>query len=82
LKAWAVTPIEEKDLRRHGHSDAKGPFDTKTRTEDLRGLMDSLGIAKAHLAGWSLGGNDITAMAGAHPERVGSIVYLDAKAFG
>jgi pimeloyl-ACP methyl ester carboxylesterase len=65
------------DLRGHGHSDAKGPFDTTTRTEDLRGLMDSLGIAKAHLAGWSLGGNDITAMAGAHPERVGSIVYLE-----
>jgi pimeloyl-ACP methyl ester carboxylesterase len=65
------------DLRGHGRSDAKGPFDTTTRTEDLRGLMDSLGIAKAHLAGWSLGGNDITAMAGIHPERVESIVYLE-----
>ena len=65
------------DLRGHGRSDAKGPFDTATRTEDLRGLMDSLGIAKAHLAGWSLGGNDITAMAATHPERVDSIVYLE-----
>jgi pimeloyl-ACP methyl ester carboxylesterase len=65
------------DLRGHGRSDAKGLFDTITRTEDLRGLMDSLGIAKAHLAGWSLGGNDITAMAGTHPERVDSIVYLE-----
>ena len=65
------------DLRGHGRSDAKGPFDTSTRTEDLRGLMDRLSITKAHLAGWSLGGNDITAMAGAHPERVDSIVYLE-----
>jgi pimeloyl-ACP methyl ester carboxylesterase len=65
------------DLRGHGRTDAKGPFDTTTRTEDLCGLMDSLGIAKAHLAGWSLGGNDITAMSGTHPERVESIVYLD-----
>ena len=65
------------DLRGHGHSDAKGPFDTTTRTADLRGLMDSLGIAKAHLAGWSLGGSDITAMASTHPERVDSIVYLE-----
>jgi pimeloyl-ACP methyl ester carboxylesterase len=65
------------DLRGHGRSDAKGPFDATTRTADLRGLMDSLGIAKAHLAGWSLGGNDITAMAGIHPERVESIVYLE-----
>jgi pimeloyl-ACP methyl ester carboxylesterase len=65
------------DLRGHGRSDTKGPFDATTRTADLRGLMDSLGIAKAHLAGWSLGGNDITAMAGIHPERVESIVYLE-----
>jgi pimeloyl-ACP methyl ester carboxylesterase len=65
------------DLRGHGRSDAMGPFDTTTRTEDLCGLMDRLGINKAHLAGWSLGGNDITAMAGTHPERVDSIVYLE-----
>src|SRR5260370_32750577 len=65
------------DLRGHGRSDAKGPFDTTTRTEDLRGLMDSLGIAKAHLAGWSMGGDDITAIAGNDPERVDHIVYLE-----
>jgi pimeloyl-ACP methyl ester carboxylesterase len=65
------------DLRGHGRSGAKGPFDTTTRTEDLRGFMDGLGIAKAHLAGWSLGGSDITAMASTHPERVDSIVYLE-----
>jgi pimeloyl-ACP methyl ester carboxylesterase len=65
------------DLRGHGRSDARGPFDTSTRTEDLCGFMDSLGIAKAHLAGWSLGGSDITAMASTHPERVDSIVYLE-----
>ena len=63
--------------RGHGRSDAKGPYDTATLTEDLRGLMDGLGIAKAHLAGWSMGGNEITAMAGTHPERVDRIVYLE-----
>jgi pimeloyl-ACP methyl ester carboxylesterase len=64
--------------RGHGRSDAKGPYDAATLTEDLRGLMDGLGIAKAHLAGWSMGGNEITAMAGIHPERVDRIVYLEA----
>jgi pimeloyl-ACP methyl ester carboxylesterase len=39
--------------------------------------MDGLGIAKAHLAGWSMGGNEITEMAGTHPERVDRIVYLE-----
>jgi len=63
--------------RGHGQSDTKGPFDTATLTNDLRGLMDGLGIAKAHLAGWSMGGVEITSMAGIHPERVDRIVYLD-----
>ena len=64
--------------RGHGLSDAKGPFDTPTLSEDLRGLLDALGIAKAHLAGWSMGGNEMTHLAGAHPERVDRLVYLDA----
>ena len=64
--------------RGHGRSDARLPYDTATLTEDLRGFMDALGIAKANLVGWSLGGNEITAMAAAHPERVGRLVYLDA----
>ena len=64
--------------RGHGRSDAKEPYDTVTLTEDLRGLMDGLGIAKAHLAGWSMGGNEITVMASTHPAQVDRIVYLDA----
>jgi len=64
--------------RGHGRSEAKGPYDVATLTEDLRQLMDSLGIAKADLAGWSMGGDEVTAMAGTHPDRVGKIVYLDA----
>src|SRR5262245_15204746 len=30
-----------------GNSEIKGPYDEITLTEDLRGLMDALGIAKA-----------------------------------
>ncbi len=64
--------------RGHGRSEGKPPYDTGTLVEDLRGLMDSLRIPKAHLAGWSMGGNEVTGMAGTHPERVDRIVYLDA----
>ena len=64
--------------RGHGLSDALGPYDTKALTEDLRGVMDWFRIETAHLAGHSMGGNEITAMAGTHPDRVGGIVYLDA----
>ena len=64
--------------RGHGRSTKQGPFDTATLVADLVAVMDSLKIESAHLAGWSMGGNEITAMAGAHPSRVGKIVYLDA----
>jgi pimeloyl-ACP methyl ester carboxylesterase len=64
--------------RGHGESDSKAPYDTVTLTEDLRGLMDALGIAKADLVGWSMGGNEITAMAAEYPERVGRLIYLDS----
>ena len=63
--------------RGHGRSDGKGPFDTETLTEDLRALLDILHIDRADLAGWSMGGNEITGMAIRYPERVNRIVYLD-----
>lgn len=65
------------DRRGHGESGANGAYDTAVLTEDLRGLMDAMGIRQANLAGWSMGGNEITAMAGTHPERVDRMVYLD-----
>lgn len=65
--------------RGHGHSDAPdGPYDNATLVEDLRQLLDTLGIPQAHLLGWSMGGNEITEFAGRYPERVRKLVYLEA----
>jgi len=60
-----------------GSSDVKGPYDVITMTEDLRGLMDALGIAKAYLVGYSAAGSEITEMAAEHPERVARLIYFD-----
>ncbi len=65
--------------RGHGQSDAPdGPYDNTTLVEDLRQLMDSLGIRRASLLGWSMGGNEITAFAVRYPERTQKLVYLEA----
>lgn len=64
--------------RGHGRSQAKSPYDPRTWVEDLRCLMDKLGMGRAHLAGWSAGGIEVTGMAVNHPTRVDRIVYLDA----
>lgn len=63
--------------RGHGRSASNGPFDNATLVEDLKQLLDSLKIAKAHLAGWSMGGTEIGTFAGRYPERVGKIVFFD-----
>jgi pimeloyl-ACP methyl ester carboxylesterase len=63
--------------RGHGLTEAKPPYDTPALTRDLLALMDQLKIERAHLAGKSMGGNEVTAFAGLHPARTGRIIYLD-----
>jgi len=64
--------------RGHGRSEDAPPYDTPTLTDDLCQLMDRLGIAQACIAGYSMGGNEVTGMATRYPHRVGRVVYLDA----
>jgi pimeloyl-ACP methyl ester carboxylesterase len=64
--------------RGSGNSDVHGPYDLDTLTADLIGLMNAFGVQKATLVGWSAGGNEITEVAALHPDRVTSLVYLDA----
>ena len=53
-------------------------YDLASRVAHIRAALDALGIAKATLIGHSLGGDEITAFAVAHPERTIGLVYLDA----
>ena len=42
----------------------------------LKGLMDAIGLEKAHLVGNSMGGHSAVAFALAHPKRVGKLVLM------
>ncbi len=64
--------------RGHGRSDATGPYTGDTLVEDLRQLLDRLGIRRASLLGWSMGGNEITGLAARNPDRVDRLVYLES----
>jgi pimeloyl-ACP methyl ester carboxylesterase len=64
--------------RGHGRSEAKSPYDTDTLVEDLRQLLDDIGLHAVHLAGWSLGGGEITRFAELYPQRVLTLTHLDA----
>lgn len=65
--------------RGHGHSDhPAGGYTIAQTTADVLAFMDALGIRRAHLVAHSLAGAEITRLAALHPERVASLVYLDA----
>ena len=42
----------------------------------LKGLLDALGIERAHLVGNSMGGHSVVAFALAHPKRIGKLVLM------
>jgi pimeloyl-ACP methyl ester carboxylesterase len=94
IHGWADSPHVFDDLaaslrhrahliayarRGHGRSDAPpGPYDEAMLVEDLRQLLDKLGIKRSILLGWSMGGNEITDFAGRFPDRVSGLIYLEA----
>lgn len=76
VKDFRVTLFE---LRGHGGSSMPpSGYTTKEMAGDLKGLMDSLGIERAHLAGHSFGGGVALHFSILAPERVLSITLADA----
>jgi len=67
-------------ITRRGHGASSWPdsgYDPQTRVEDIRAVLDEVGIDEAILAGHSLGGEEITRFAVAHPERARGLIYID-----
>lgn len=69
------------DLRGHGRSPVPpGPYEIADLGADLIALLDSLGVARAHLCGLSLGGMLSLWTAAHHPERVDRLVVCCTSA--
>jgi len=52
------------------------PYGVRDMAEDARGVLDALGIVRAHVCGASLGGMIAQHLAAAHPERVESLTLM------
>jgi pimeloyl-ACP methyl ester carboxylesterase len=52
------------------------PYRLRDMMEDTLGLLDALGIERAHIAGISLGGMIAQILAAEHPDRVASLTLL------
>ena len=68
------------DTRGHGQTPrGSAPFTIRQFADDLLAFMDRMGIAKAHLLGFSDGGNIAMVFALQHPERVERLILNGAN---
>jgi lipase len=66
------------DLRgRAGSVSLPGPYGIASHVADLRVLMDHLGVARAVIAGHSMGAYVAARFAAEHPERASALVLVD-----
>jgi pimeloyl-ACP methyl ester carboxylesterase len=66
------------DLRGVGGSDKpKDGYDKKTSAQDIKALMDELGIARANIVGHDIGGMIAYAFAAQFPDAAESITIID-----
>jgi 3-oxoadipate enol-lactonase len=69
------------DIRGSGRSAAPpGPYTVQLMAEDAAGLLDHLGIDRAHVLGFSLGASIAQELAIGDPERVDHLVLLGGTA--
>ncbi|MCK9579765.1 MAG: alpha/beta hydrolase [Methanoregula sp.] len=73
---YRVIAFDNRGVGRSSKPDT--PFTVETMAQDTIGLMDALGIRRAHVKGGSLGGAVAQILAAEHPERVNGLVLSGA----
>ncbi|WP_284619938.1 alpha/beta fold hydrolase [Aquabacterium humicola] len=63
-------------LRHTLHLKVHAPYTVQAMAEDALGVLDALGIARAHVCGASMGGMIAQHLAARHPQRVSSLTLL------
>lgn len=69
------------DLRNHGKSDwIRGRYEVADLADELAGVLDGLGVGRALVMGYSLGGMVVMELARRHPRLVGAAVLAATAA--
>ncbi len=70
-------------ITRRGYGASSRPtsgFSAQRLADDVLNVLDSLHLAAPVLVGHSLGGQELTALASSHPNRIVGLVYMDSAA--
>src|SRR5271157_4696998 len=70
-------------ITRRGYGASSRPesgYSAERLGEDVVAVLDALHLTAPVLAGHSLGGHELTAVASAHPGRIAGLVYMDSTA--
>ncbi len=71
------------DMRGYGASDKPGDgYDAQNEAADVLGLLDHLGIARAHIVGHDMGAPVALAFSGLYPERTSTVTWVDEPLLG
>ena len=74
-------PIITIDARGHGRTgDVGGPISYEVMADDAAALLAHLGVARADVLGYSMGGSTAVALAVRHPDRIDKQVILSGTA--
>lgn len=75
----ASRPVIAVDARGHGRSGGVDtPLSYDRMADDTAAVLDKLGVKKADVLGYSMGGSTAVALAIGHPDKVGKQVVLSA----
>lgn len=66
------------DLRSHGEADPLPVQGMQSFSDDLLSVMDTIGIKRAHIVGWSMSGGAAMLLALDHPERCLSLTLVSS----
>ena len=75
-KGFRVVRFDNRDVGLSGHLDGGAPYTVNDMAADGFAVLDAVGSDAAHVAGWSMGGMIVQAMAIEHPERVLSVTSV------
>lgn len=75
-EGFRVVRFDNRDVGLSTHLDDDTRYSIEDMADDGFAVLDAVGAAKAHIAGWSMGGMIVQAMAIARPDRVLSMTSV------